>query len=86
MELPKRKPTRLKDYDYSTPGAYFITICVKERKGLLSKITVGNGVLDVSKNELSWQGKIADKHIKNMNDFYENISVDKYVICLITYI
>jgi len=21
MELPKRKPTRLKDYDYSTPAA-----------------------------------------------------------------
>ena len=42
MELPKRKPTRLKDYDYSTPGAYFITICVKGRKQLLSKISVGD--------------------------------------------
>ena len=38
MELPKRKPTRLKGYDYSTPGAYFITICVKDKKQLLSKI------------------------------------------------
>ncbi len=27
MELPKRKPTRLKSYDYSTPGVYFITVC-----------------------------------------------------------
>ena len=32
MELPKRKPTRLKDYDYGTPGAYFVTICTKDRK------------------------------------------------------
>ena len=42
MELPKRKSTRLKGHDYLTPGAYFITICVKERKQLLSKIIVGD--------------------------------------------
>ena len=53
MEFPKRKSTRLKDYDYSTPGAYFVTICVKDRKELLSKIIVGDGVLDVPKNNLS---------------------------------
>ena len=29
MDLPQRKPNRLKDYDYSTPGIYFITICTK---------------------------------------------------------
>ena len=79
MELPKRKSTRLKDYDYNTPGAYFITICVKGRKRLLSKI-VGTGVLDGPKNELSWYGKVADKHINTMNEFYEDLYVDKYVI------
>ena len=42
--LPKRKPTRLKEYDYSSPGAYFITICTKDRKCLLSEITVGQGL------------------------------------------
>ena len=41
MELPKRKPTRLKGYDYSEEGAYFITICTKDRKCLLSDIVVG---------------------------------------------
>ena len=25
-DLPKRKPNRIEDYDYSTPGAYFITV------------------------------------------------------------
>ncbi len=38
MTSPIRKPTRLKGYDYSTPGSYFITICTKDRKQLLSKI------------------------------------------------
>ena len=33
-ELPKRKDNRLKNYDYSRAGAYFITICTKDRKCL----------------------------------------------------
>ena len=32
MDLPKRKPNRLREYDYSTPGAYFLTICTTDRK------------------------------------------------------
>ena len=31
-ELPKRKNTRLENYDYSSTGAYFITICTSERR------------------------------------------------------
>ena len=47
MELPQRKSNRLTNYDYSQNGAYFITICTKDRRHLLSKIhTVGAGVLD----------------------------------------
>ena len=41
MELPKRKLTRLPDYDYASPGAYFITVCTKNRSCILSNITVG---------------------------------------------
>ena len=36
--LPKRKPTRLKGFDYSSAGAYFVTICTKDRKRILSHI------------------------------------------------
>ena len=38
-ENPKRKELRLKQYDYSSRGAYFVTICVKDRKPILSNIT-----------------------------------------------
>ena len=41
MDLPKRKPLRLPDYDYSAPGAYFVTICTHERRCILSDIAVG---------------------------------------------
>lgn len=36
--LPKRKPTAIPHYDYSQPGAYFITLCVEKRRSILGKI------------------------------------------------
>ena len=44
--LPKRKPNRLPTPDYSQEGAYFITICTKDRRHILSSI-VGDGASDV---------------------------------------
>ena len=43
----ERKNIRLKEYDYSQNGAYFITICTNKRRKILSKIcrvapTIGN--------------------------------------------
>lgn len=79
MELPKRKNTRLKNYDYSTPGAYFITICVKERKRLLSKIIVGQG-LAPAENRLTKYGNIAKEQLELLEERYTGIKIDKYVI------
>ena len=36
--LPKRKSTAIPHYDYSQPGAYFITLCVEKRRPILVKI------------------------------------------------
>ena len=74
-----RKTTRLQGYDYNTPGAYFLTICTEDRRCLLSRI-VGTGLLDGPKNELFPYGEIAVKYINQLNDFYDNISVEGYVI------
>ncbi|MBQ7940179.1 MAG: transposase [Clostridia bacterium] len=79
-ELPKRKPTRLKNFDYNSSGAYFLTICTENRRRILSRI-VGGDVPDAPKDtELLPYGKIADKYINQLNNFYNNISVDRYVI------
>lgn len=74
-----RKATRLPDFDYGTPGAYFITICTLDRKCILSKISVGEG-LDPPKNVLTVCGKAVDLQIKAITQRYPNLSVDKYVI------
>ena len=52
MELPKRKNPRLKDFDYSTSGAYFITICTKNMKHYLGAITVGRGLAPAASNDI----------------------------------
>ena len=78
MELPVRKPNRLPKFDYNTPGAYFITICTKDRKNILGRI-VGGGALDAPHVNLSGIGEIADKFIRS-GERIPNIHVDKYVI------
>ncbi len=79
MDLPKRKSTRLKDYDYSTSGAYFITICTRKKEKVLSQI-VGDDAHIVPQNILSEIGLVCDKYINNINLKYENVTLDKYVI------
>ena len=75
-ELPKRKPTRLKNFDYNSAGAYFITICTENRREMLSDI-VGGDVLDAPKSvELLPYGKTAEKYINQLNDFYFNIKIE----------
>ena len=41
MEWPKRGRNRLKAYDHRAPGAYFVTVCVKEHRNLLGEVTAG---------------------------------------------
>ena len=78
-EWRSRKRTRLPGYDYNTPGAYFITICTENRKCVLSRV-VGTGVLDGPTLRLLPWGEIADKYIRQLNGFYEEITVESYVI------
>lgn len=76
MELPKRKPNRLSDYDYSKCGAYFITICTKNRREMLCDVraTFGRPL------QLSEYGKIIQREIERIGAIYDNVVIDKYVI------
>ena len=79
--LPNRKMLRWNRRDYSSEGKYFITICIKDRKPLLSRISsVGGDVPDAPQIQLLAFGKIADHYINQLNDFYDDLEVDQYVI------
>ena len=72
--LPKRKNIRLRYYDYSEEGLYFITICKKNREQLLGKITEENQI------KLTKVGTIVEKSIRNLERIYSNITIDEYVV------
>ena len=85
-ELPKRKDLRLKQYDYSSAGAYFVTICTKDRKRILSNIikpsVVGVGALDdplTPQVQLTEIGKIIEKYLLSSENI-PGVKIDRYVI------
>lgn len=78
--FPQRKRIRLKNFDYSSNGAYFITICVKDRRELLGKIIVGDDAHIVPAINLSKHGLILQRYIENIDTIYSNVAVNKYVI------
>ena len=78
-ELKKRKTPRYQGFNYNCVGVYFLTICTQNRRCILSRI-VGTGVLDCPQTELTKYGKIAEKYIRQLNEFYHHLSVEKYVI------
>ena len=76
--LPKRKHTRLKHYDYSSAGAYFITICTHNRRCLLSRI-VGRG-LAPAEIQYTAYGQIAQAQLLLLEQRYPSLKIDRYVI------
>ena len=70
---------RLRDFDYSQNGAYYLTVCTKDRQNLLGEV-VGGGILDVPFVELSECGKIIEETIEFLDNTKNEIVIDKYVI------
>ena len=68
-----RKKIRLEDYNYSNVGMYFITICTKNRYPILGKINE----CDI---ELTKDGVISKKNLKNIEYVFNNISINEYII------
>ena len=92
-EMPRRKDLRLKNYDYSSKGAYFVTICIQDRKRILSDIvkpSVGvgahddplNGAHDDSRTpqiRLTEIGKITEKYLLSSENI-PGVKIGRYVI------
>ena len=74
MEFHKRKLLRLQNYDYSTNGIYFLTICSYKKMELFSNISKDNII------ELTTVGKVISDNIAILNDVYTGIDVHNYVI------
>ena len=75
----KRKNLRIPEYNYSQEGLYFITICTKNRKCVLSKIHI-----DEEKNtrivNLLPYGKITENNLMKTNKIYNELQIHNYII------
>ena len=71
--MRSRKSIRLKNYDYSQPGAYFITICTHNREMLFGKIVDGEMVLNAF-------GEIVAHEWVTTQTMRENIIIDAWVV------
>ena len=71
IEKHKRKTIRLREYDYSQPGEYFVTICSKNHDCMLGSIV--NGKMD-----LNDRGRIVDRCWKGISEHFSNVELDEY--------
>lgn len=83
-KLPERKRNRLRNYDYSSCGAYFITICTKDRKNIFwdkeQPNIVGEAISLPPTPKLSAYGQIAEEAIQAISEHYSHVEVNRYVI------
>ncbi len=79
MERPARKKIRLEGWNYSGAATYFLTLCTKGRKPLLSRV-VGCGILDAPQLQLSEYGTCVQEalmYLENQQKEYA-ISYQRY--------
>jgi REP element-mobilizing transposase RayT len=68
-----RHSIRLKGYDYSRAGMYFVTICCQNRTCLFGQIENGEMVLNDA-------GKMIEKWVSELSHKFSDIVLDMYVI------
>ena len=77
--LPTRRSMRLKDYDYSNDGAYFLTLCTQNRKNYFGKIERMD-LFSEPYIQFSEYGKIVEEQIAEINRTYTHIEIANYTV------
>lgn len=80
MKQSIRKPTRLREYDYASNGAYFVTVCSKDKAKIFCRIVGRDDLGAPPCVMLTDIGKVVDKYICLISDAYNTVNVDKYVV------
>jgi REP element-mobilizing transposase RayT len=74
MKSPhRRRSIRLPGYDYSQPGAYFVTVCTRDRECVLGEVVEG----EVRLNE---DGRAVAEAWKWLGRQYSYVELDEWVI------
>lgn len=81
-DRPVRKNMRLKGYDYSNGGYYFITVCTSGKETMLGQIDndVGAIINRPPAVILSEYGNIVEAVLSEIPEHYSEVAIDKHVI------
>ena len=69
----RRRSLRLRGYDYSQPGAYFVTICTRNRLPIFGRIDQGRMLLNNC-------GKIATRKWEQLDKRFPEIEIDEFIV------
>ncbi len=69
----RKNSLRLPDYDYSLPGAYFITLCTQHRLHLFGHISDGKMILNDA-------GRMVQDWLLELEHKFSTVSVGEYVV------
>lgn len=72
-DIHQRRSIRLKDYDYSQAGAYFVTVCAWRKENMFGEISEGK----VSYSDV---GEIISDVWRKLPDRFASIELDEFVI------
>jgi len=72
-DIHHRRTIRLREYNYSASGAYFVTICVHERECLFGAISGG-------RMRLNDAGRVVEDVWKGMPGRFPQVALDEYII------
>ena len=73
INIPQRRSIRLKDYDYSQAGAYFITVCTQNHEHLLGEISDAEMLIN------AW-GNIVQECWYDLPNHYHGLELDIFVV------
>ncbi len=87
MSHPERKQNRLMGYDTSQNGAYFITVCVKDRAEILWRSVGADAHIGPANImplvELSWYGQVTEKYLKRIKGIEKYVVMPNHIHCII---
>lgn len=70
---PAFRPLRLRGYDYSSAGAYFVTICAQDRKSIFGRITETSMILNQA-------GQLVLDVWNNLPGRFSRLNLDAFII------
>lgn len=73
LQKPNRRSIRLKGYDYSQEGLYFVTLCCQDRICRFGKVVNGEMVLNEA-------GKVAENCWLQISEHFPNVALHEFVI------